>query len=391
MTGPTRGGRRKARLAALVVGGLLAGLAVAEGLARLAWPIPEPERAVAVRCGDCPYLYRLDPAGEDIGSAGLRDLHGRSSGGPGPRLLVLGDSVVHGGQVALADRFTDRLETVLARAHPGAQVINAGVPGYSTYNERAWYEAEGRALTPQLVLLVVCLNDVTDPLLHWNFLGHRPWSGWEAADGEIPAAAIPDPDYHRDHVVAPLRRRRVAFWLYDHLALARRVGVARGWAGPLGGPTRPHRRSAVVDGRSWPVQLTTEDELPITVWTDGDTPQWLWFVAELDALAEAVADDGVQLVVAVAPLAYQLDEDYPFLPQQRILAQADQRGLPSLDLLPALRSETEDGVFLPGDDWHLSPAGHARVAHALGDLVGPLLAGDGGQSSSTSGGIRSEE
>jgi lysophospholipase L1-like esterase len=356
----------------------------------LAWPTPEPERAVAVRCGDCPYLYRLDPTGEEIGTAGLRDLHRGSSGGQ-DRLLVLGDSVVHGGQVALADRFTDRLEAVLSRTHPGAQVINAGVPGYSTYNQRVWYEAEGRTLAAQLVLLVVCLNDVTDPLLHWNFLGHRPWSGWEAADREIPAAAIPDPDYHQDHVLAPLRRRRVAFWLHEHLALARRFGAARGWAGPLGGLARPHRRSAMADGRSWPVQLTTEDELPITVWTEGDTPQWRWFTAQFDALADAVADDGALLVVAVAPLAYQLDEDYPFLPQRRILALAEERGLPSLDLLPALRSETAEGVFLPGDDWHLSAAGHARVARALGELVEPLLGGNGGQSSSTSGRIRSEE
>jgi lysophospholipase L1-like esterase len=393
MAGATAGGRRAARRAAAVAGGLMFGLVVAEGAARLVWPAPEPERAVAVRCGDCPHLYQLDPTAEEVGPLGLRDPRRALDGiADGPRLLVLGDSVVHGGQVPIGDRFTDLLESELARTRPGTQVINAGVPGYSTFNERTWYEAEGRALAPRLVLLVVCLNDVTDPLLHWNFLGHQPWSGWEAADGEIPAAAIPDPDYHRDHVVAPLRQRRLTLWLHEHLALFRRFGGARGWAGPLGGMVRPHRRTATVDGRPWPVQLTTEDELPISVWTDDESPQWRWFTAELDALAAGVAADGAQLALAVAPLAYQLDEDYPILPQRRIAALADRRGIPFVDLLPALRGSTDGDVFLPGDDWHLSRAGHARVARALGDLIEPLLFDEaGGQSSSTNGGIRSAE
>ena len=351
------------------------------------WPLPASEEPLAVRCGECPYLFRLDPSSPEVGALGLRDRDPRPPG-EGLRVLVLGDSVVHGGPVAMADRFTDRLEAGLADTHPGLQVINAGVPGYSTYNQRTWYRAEGRSMEPDLVLLVVCLNDVTDPLLHWSFLGHRRWSEWAAADREIPAAAVPDPDYHREHVVAPLRQRRLSLWARDHLAIARGAGLGRHWAGPLGGATRPHRRSVGVDGRTWPAQLTTEDELPITTWTDAGSPAWSWFQEQVATLADETSADGAPLALVVAPLAYQLDGDYPILPQQRIGALAAELDLPYLDLLPTLRAHGGEAPFLPGDDWHLSAAGHALAADALADLVGQLLAD---QSVSTGEGIRSEE
>lgn len=379
-----------AAAAALAVG-------AAEGAGRRLWPHPASEPGPIEPCGDCPHLFHLAPSAPGVGPQGLRDrtVPVPREGGA-PRILVLGDSVVHGMDLPVAERFTERLEDRLSGSHPGVEVINAGVPGFSTYNERTWYEAEGRVFGADLVIVGVCLNDVVDPLLHWTHLGHRPWSEIEAAARSIPAEAIPDPGYHRRHVLEPLRGRRGRLWLADRSALYRRFGAVARWAGPLGGLSRPHARTATVDGRTWPVQLTTEDELPITVWTDTDSPQWAWFHEQVEGLRRATAADGAGLALVVFPLAYQLDPGYPFSPQDRIADLAEDLSLPGLDLRTALREMGGGAPFHAGDDWHLSGAGHAAVAGALEDFVAPLLtpllpAGAGAQSDSTSTGSRSDE
>ncbi len=369
-------------------------LVSAEAIARWLWPVPEPEPALARRCGACPQVYQLDTASPEVGPQGLRDrAYPIPRVAAAPRILVLGDSVVHGGDVPAAARFTERLEAALTAQIPETEVINAGVPGYSTYNERAWYESEGRAFAADLVLLGVCLNDVVDPLLHWNCLNH-PWSEHAVADAAIPAGAVPNPLYHREEVLAPLQRHRGRLWLHESSALYRRFGVVSGWSGPLGAGGRPHSRSMAVAGRTWSVQLTGEDELPITVWTDEGSPEWAWFQEQLDALTAAIEGDGGRLALVVFPLAYQLDPEYPFSPQERITGHAAARDLPCLDLLPVLRGAREREPFLPEDDWHLSATGHAVVADALEDFVAPLLEGDPAgvdQSVSKGIGIRSEE
>ena len=92
---------------------------------------------------------------------GLRDRHYPYARDAGRRrILVLGDSVVWCWGVEQADCFTERLEAAL----PDTDVINAGVPGYSTAQEMLFYEREGRKYRPDLVILVVVPNDLTDNL-----------------------------------------------------------------------------------------------------------------------------------------------------------------------------------------------------------------------------------
>jgi hypothetical protein len=81
------------------------------------------------------------------------------------RILALGDSYTMGAGVHEADTFAVQLERRLnlrAAAQPGAiryEVINAGVSGYDTRQERISYEAFASAYQPQLVLLVGVFND----------------------------------------------------------------------------------------------------------------------------------------------------------------------------------------------------------------------------------------
>lgn len=65
-----------------------------------------------------------------------------------PRVLALGDSSIYGFGVADDAVFTARLGKVI-----NAKVINAGVPGYSTFQSLNLLDARGLALDPDLLLV----------------------------------------------------------------------------------------------------------------------------------------------------------------------------------------------------------------------------------------------
>jgi len=91
------------------------------------------------------------------------------------RILALGDSFTEGVQVGEADVFTAQLE----RADSSLDVINAGVAGYGTVQEYLYYKSEGVQFHPDLVLLMLFGNDLTDNLLtYYPGFGPRPYATW---------------------------------------------------------------------------------------------------------------------------------------------------------------------------------------------------------------------
>ena len=95
-----------------------------------------------------------------INSKGLRDEeHTYERNGETPRILVLGDSFTWGYGVEEPERFSEWLEKSL-----GAEVINAGVSGYSTDQELLWMQTEGTKYDIDLIILVFAGNDIGDNL-----------------------------------------------------------------------------------------------------------------------------------------------------------------------------------------------------------------------------------
>jgi hypothetical protein len=45
------------------------------------------------------------------------------------------------------------------------EIVNASVPGYSTFQELGWLKLHGLALEPDTVVLQLCLNDVDERYL----------------------------------------------------------------------------------------------------------------------------------------------------------------------------------------------------------------------------------
>jgi lysophospholipase L1-like esterase len=93
-----------------------------------------------------------------INETGLRDRsHAYERQHDNPRILVLGDSFAWGYGVEESERFSQLLEASL-----DAEVINAGVSGYSTDQELLWYKYEGVKYDTDLVILAFTGNDIGD-------------------------------------------------------------------------------------------------------------------------------------------------------------------------------------------------------------------------------------
>jgi lysophospholipase L1-like esterase len=322
-----------------------------------AWPADTGDRArpgppsLQIPCGECPYLYGANPAHPEISSQGLRDREYSLQKPEGTtRILVLGDSVTFGTGVARAETFPKRLERSLRRRGLPVEVMNAGVNGYTAYNELHYYLDEMRRYDPDLVVLAVVLNDAVNPRLHWGVYSENPRF-------TIPREAIPNAEDDRVRLAGAARSQQS----FD-------AHVQRSHAVNRGG-----RKDE--QGRRWPVYLTGEDSIGIDTLLDYDSPEWGWLRGLYDSLKAGVERDGASLVLLLLPLAYQLDVDYPFDPQPLFARYCRERKLRCLDLLPAFRARAVDERLFIGEEagyqdvWHLTPAGHELVARELEGLL----------------------
>jgi|GEM_PF-747619 len=322
---------------------------------------PEPLHVVT----DGPHLYALNPRHPDVSGQGTRD---DEVAVPKPagvfRVLVLGDSLAYGAAVPPDRTFPNRLEALLREKYPGAEVVNAGVSGYTAYNELQYYLARGREFGADVVVVAFCLNDAVNPRLHWG----------GAPGVRFPDEAIPNPAYDREHVLPKIRAaaeraRRAPPGGGGWRSLLERSELYRAIGPGLAGLFRRGDEELAHTAGGLPVYLTAEDEIGIETLA-GDTPEWRWLTDLYARLDDAVRADGARLVVALFPLAYQLDEGYPFFPQRRLASFCEGRGVPTLDLLPALARRGKGRVFMLNnsgyyDVWHLSEEGHGVAAEEL--------------------------
>jgi hypothetical protein len=264
-------------------------------------------------------------------AAGLRDRERAVARTPGvARLLALGDSFVWCWGVEADDCFTTRLE----RRFPGVEVIDGGVPAYSTAQELLFYERELRRWKPDVVLLVVVPNDP-----------------FENASGYGPRFRLDG-----DRLVAPsgpaVRRKPPATeWLQVHSRVWAKLTELAGMARAA---LRRRGDAGVAHAAAGP-EFVGNDVLP--------GPRALALTdALLDRLADDVRDDGARLAIVLEEMAPPL--------AARFVAWSARRGVPYLDLAPAFAAARTRGVHirLRGDP-HVGPDGQAVVADAVADFL----------------------
>ena len=325
---PDRARRLGLDLVLAVAGlGLAAGLA--EAGARLAGL--SPERGVNPLfswTGAQGEVWRFQPGARwstrvgghpvEVNAHGFRD---RAFGPRRPgvfRILVLGDSVTFGHGQPVEATYVRRLEAALAADGLRVEVLNAGIPGWSTYQQRRFYEDEGGALAPDLVLVGFVLNDVTE--IQRGLIELRLATG--------------------------MRLVRWFNWLAERSAAL--AALKRVVAGALA-PGEREVKSVL--------ELALRPEAPEVRHAMQST------LAEIGRLQELAARRGAGFGLVLFPFRFQLERPSLDAPQRRIRAFAEERGIPLLDTLPLLREHAPDAVLMDAD--HLTPLGHRLGAEAI--------------------------
>ncbi len=261
-----------------------------------------------------------------LNGQGLRE--DRDYGPPpliGRRILVLGDSFTMGYSVEQERTWVRRLEALLG---PAYELINAGVPGYSTRQELVYLEREGLALEPSIVQLGFFVgNDIVD--------NAPPLLPVALRDGLLVAA----PD---EEGLLPLDLR---------LAVARRSNlyhlswpVQRAWRGYA--DPKATRRYAAYEGRA----------------EDG----WRATAGLLDRMARLCRGARARLILVIIPERAQVERLLPVpldprMPNRRLAALCRAAGIETVDLLDSLAGP---GLYFP-QDGHWTERGNEAAAHVL--------------------------
>lgn len=323
---------------------------------------------------DKPYLYRMNPKHKRVNSFGLRDDEFTQEKPDGVyRILVLGDSIPYGRVVGKKQTFPNQLEKILLEKGQKVEVINAGVSGYSPYNELYYYLEEGRKFKPDLVIISFCMNDVANPRFHWGYTQEKIT--------HIPDEAIPNKTYDRE-VIQPMMAERQE-------SLSRKLDGARSLFSALVKNTSAYQFIAAKMSMVFPdeteqkfqkrlpqteaalqTHITAEDNISIEVLTHRDSEEWRWLTGLYQKIHRATESDGIPLVLAIFPVAYQLDENYPHHPETLFSEYCTAEKIDCVDMLKPFRHEGKEKIFMLDkergyDIWHLTEDGHRVTANVL--------------------------
>lgn len=388
----------------LMIGlGLVVAVALIDAAARAFHLIPRPGnadyRAISRRVGAMlPPYDRFTSSGFVQGDAEFEveiELNALGLRGPGidptppdgaTRIVALGDSFTAGWEVPLDESWTAWLADHLSAGDQRVDVVNLGVPGFGTDREYLLYQAYGRTLHADIVLLVMYVeNDVGDnAIAQWEppdrLAQTRPFFTLDES-----GALVEHPWRYVDKT-RPYRYQsfpdNVIGWLNAHSFTYRTVrDTARQvWSALAGDDASDHdspeRRLPAADVLSLPLEVFFTD--PDDAWEEA----WRLTEALLVAFQDAVAADGAKLVVAIVPphMIVQYDDwrYKPALeesgrawdlwyPQRRMRALLDRLGIPVINptvQFIEFREQTGRDVFFEYDR-HFNRTGTCLFGAAL--------------------------
>jgi lysophospholipase L1-like esterase len=345
------------------------------------------------------------------------------------RIVVLGDSIVFGGQVPEQQRLTERLEALLhERGLIDVRVINAATPGWGTLNEAGFLASNSSWLEPDLVVAAVYIgNDIEENVLAtaggyeaidkgagiaWGKRGqsiiresiqHVPHNFSVGAIDRPPTRSDPFEWHAGDPLPKPAPNSSgsvpaasdVSFVVAaDTYVPSSTLDAARTW---LGQNSRIYqalrdRWFALQRGYSQPRTLTL---FQWQMWILRDLPSWYWIqlgypLTEhyLDRARAAAASVGAAFVTLLVPRDAQVldnkrEEELGHLhlsadevdfdrPNRELSQRAARLGIDVIDLLPLMRARADRSAFTFPHDYHLTAAGHTMVAEALANGLDDL-------------------
>ena len=217
-------------------------------------------------------------------------------------------------------------------------MINAGVPGWNLENALAYLQTEGLKFDPDLILLDLTLvNDIK---------------------GKSALLSLEQP------ATIEWLRANTYFWPFLTVQLRWMQARAEG-----------NNRIDVINPPSNP-----EKYFP----TDPASEQWTKFWDQVIAINQVARTNNIPLVLLIIPLEYQvLDENYPTVAQELLLAKATEAGIPAIDILPTFRNACQEKPggkcyredrYLFADVWmHPSAFGHKLAATEIEEALSGML------------------
>lgn len=278
--------------------------------------------------------YRLNPKFGDYNSDGLRD-HPIAPKDGRPRLVFLGDSIAQYGD-DVDDTFVGHLRSELHQepAFERLDVINAGIKGYTNYQELLYLKKYGLAFGPDLVGVQFCLNDL-----------HKFLHSFRIEDRQI----VPDTYQfsseamvdRRDWLRRLLDKSRLLVWAENNLRVAAK---ALQWK--------------IDDGFSFDYAVDFSN-----AWRD---EPWKDIESQFGEMVELGRQNNFRVFIVVVPTGEQYnasylarDRNYVLKPQRKLKEIAERLSIPFYDLYPDLKA----GMFVDGI--HLTKEGREVVGQRV--------------------------
>lgn len=283
--------------------------------------------------------YRLNPGFGDTNAHGLRDHEVRPKAGRF-RLLMLGDSVGYYGD-DVDDTYVGHLRRLIQKAHPpgSVDVLNAGIRGYTNYQELLFLKKYGLALEPDLVGVGFVLNDLHKVLHQFTVKNGRIVG--ETYDFTPEAVGTVDNWWYQT-----ARKSRLLVWArrrLDTMVSSVEYSVEKGYAFDY----RPDVNPAWKDS-FWPV-----------------------IESQLGEMRDLGSKNGFGLFVVVFPFGDQYreeylarDREYVMKPQRMLREICKRLNVPYLDLYDSLAP-----VHLDEDRVHLTKSGRVQAADAMASFL----------------------
>ena len=244
------------------------------------------------------------------------------------RILAVGDSQTFGhGIERLEDTFPKRLETLLNQGmeRPKFEVLSFALPGWSTADQLQLIYKKGFLYQPDLILLNFFHNDLPPSL----------FSGCDSNDREFVPAIGPLVEWsHRSHFYRFLKFRINR--------LLEKTGHK---------PSFEDCRRSSYQSRNWDMEEIY-----------------------LDTLLHTAQMKNIHFMIAVLPVMFRLDANYPFaFVHQKLKQYCYSRNLFCIDLYQeGFQGKNEDDFIVSRGDRHLNAQGAELAAKILFEKLKPL-------------------
>lgn len=255
------------------------------------------------------------------------------------RILNLGDSITMGHGVTRDETYSKYMEEILSssiKSFDKVEVINAGVQGYSTFQE---LEVLKRSLIfePNIVTVGFCFNDVTEP-----FAVNKDFGGTGL-------------DYHRV-TQAP---NKILSFLLNETGFGRLIQEIR--AKTL--DANQEKLNEIFD-----VQKMLENENDHQY-----QQQWQFTLNELKKIYSLCKEEKFEVLLLIFPFTFQLQNEKYRWAQEKVVSHAMQNGIEFINFLQilndALQLEPSRLKELYLDEDHFTPLGHKFIAQVISDRI----------------------